>query len=410
MDSVTAKAIVESLRRGIADQDHIRQYTADSRLERSPLREMRDHLKDVGQGISMIRFINGAYGEGKSHTLALLRQIALDKDFVVSEFPLETQGVRFDMFDRVLRKMIEVLATPDFRAPKDNKTVLELVIQKWAKQAEDIDDALDGMGLHPSMIDLRSAISLYGKILVGKEVRHTGGKDRLILLRHWFAPEPTKMRTADRRMIGVLNNVTPQNAGAVIEGLAVFFRGIGYRGWLVLIDEQEIVPTLMTPLQRKKCNENLRILVDTLNIQEPRRGFYYVFASAPEFFTDQERGVNAYPALKDRITNAVLPLTGMDADEMFEVAQRIQEIYRDTGEYPDRKQIVSDEDIRSFVEEIESRFGSVRYKARGFVQSFVSFIEERLGRPDALLTDLIDEVLGRTFGNIGAALSAAHKK
>jgi hypothetical protein len=209
----------------------------------------------------------------------------------------------------------------------------------------------------------------------------------------------------------IYNNVTPQNARSVIEGMAVFFRGIGYAGWAVLVDEQEIVPTLMTERQRKLCNENLKILLDAANQQKPRRGLYYVFASAPEFFADQEKGVNAYPALRDRIiTNAVLPLTGMDADEMSEVAQKIQQIYRDTGEYPDRKEIVSDEDIRSFVEEIESRFGSVRYKARGFVQSFVSFIEERLGQPRALLTDLIDEVLGRTFGKIGEAISAAHKK
>ncbi len=410
LDKVTAMAILESLEMGVPNQEHVLEYTAPSRLERSPLREICHHLEKVRQGLSMIRFINGAYGEGKSHTLALLRKIALQKGFVVSSFPLEAQGVRFDRFEAVLAKIIEVLGSQEFPRQTGNLCVLDMIVQKWATGVSDIDKALEDMQLDPTVPDLRAALSLYGKILRDEEPRHVDGKDRLRLLHHWFMPGPKGLPSADRNKIDVLNNITPANARQMIEGLAVFFRKLGHAGWVVLIDEQEIVPTLMTPTQRGKCNENLRLLLDAANQTRPYKGIYYLFASAPEFFADRERGVNAYPALRDRIANAVLTLPTMEEEEMHEVAEKLLHVFAAAEPGPDYGAVLTESVLSRFVDRLEERFGTVRYKARGLVKSLVAFVRSRIANPDSPLEPTIDDVLGRIFSAIDMQIGAAQSR
>ena len=403
MDELTALKILESLRTGEPEQEHVLDYTAPVRLESSPLKQMTSHLDDLAKGVSMVRFINGAYGEGKSHTLALFRRIALDRHFVVSSFSLEANGVRFDRFDRVFGKMIERLSTQEYSS-STAKMVLESVIEDWAKGATDVDRALDEMELDPTIPDLRGAISTYSRILIGKESREKQGKNRIDLLRHWFMPGPTGLLAAERRLIGVLNSINSSNAMQMIEGLALFFRKIGYAGWVVLVDEQEIIPTLMTETQRDRCNENLRLLIGAANQKEPPRSIYYVFASAPEFFTDLRKGVNAYPALQGRIMpNAVLTLGSLGTEEMTQVCKRLHDIMVcSTGQA-----LLSDDDIALFASAVERRFRAVKFKARGFVQSFIALMAELSANPDAQMESLTDDVLSRVFRSIDAKVTAA---
>jgi hypothetical protein len=408
MDRITALAVVESLKTGVPDEEHVLEYTAPIRLEKSPLREMQGHLDEVAQGISKVRFINGAYGEGKSHTLAILRKIALERGFAVSKFALEAQGVRFDMLDRVLARMVETLATKECPCSSADRTVLEQIIERWAAKTGDIDKALAGLELEPTLPDLQAALKSYARILRGEEPRDVEGRDRQELLRHWFMRGKAGLPARDRHLIGVQNNIDAGNARQFIEGLALFLRKVGHAGWVVLVDEQEIIPTLMTPRQRDKCNENLRVVLDTVNQKRPYRGMYYLFASAPEFFTDEERGVNAYPALRDRIVNAVLDLTSLDENEMFEVSHRLLNILDSGKPGQSVSPAVPDGTIRKFIAQLEDRFGSLRYKSRGFVQSFIALAERLAQDPEADPEPVIGDVLGTVFRSIDAKISEAY--
>ena len=78
MDQVDAQAIMESLARGVADEDRVLAYTAPTRLRASPIAQMLSDLEEVRSGISKVRFLNGGYGEGKSHSLSVVRKKALD--------------------------------------------------------------------------------------------------------------------------------------------------------------------------------------------------------------------------------------------------------------------------------------------------------------------------------------------
>jgi hypothetical protein len=195
--------------------------------------------------------------------------------------------------------MMETLNCADCTAP--GKTVLEQIIEHWGRQRKHIERDIDEVGLDPTLPDLRNVVVCYAKVMRGEEPREVSGVDRVELLRRWFMPAGANLTAQERRLIKVFNNISAGNARQMIEGVAVLLRGLGQAGWVVLIDEQEIVPMLLTPRQRRLCNQNLKVIVDTVNQSRPPRAIYYVFASGPDFFTDPTRGVNAYQALRDRI-------------------------------------------------------------------------------------------------------------
>ena len=196
----------------------------------------------------------------------------------------------------------------------------------------------------------------------------------------------------------------------MIEGLAVLFRGFGQAGWLVLIDEQEIVPTLLTTRQRSLCNQNLRVIVDSVNQSMPPRGMYYVFASGTEFFTDPDRGINTYPALRDRIkSNAVLKLPKMDYEEMVEVGRRLVSIAQSAEPESQVSALLTEPVIREFIVRLQKRYGALGYKVRGFVQALVNLARQAGQEKAEHISALMDPILEKTFQSIGDQISSAER-
>jgi hypothetical protein len=109
-----------------------------------------------------------------------------------------------------------------------------------------------------------------------------------------------------------------------MKSLAKFFKKIGYKGWVILIDEQEIVSTLLTTRRRELTEENCRILIDDQGTMD---GIYFLFATTDEFFNDPHKGIVGYPALKTRITqNNTLNLPSIGKNEMEEIATKVKNV------------------------------------------------------------------------------------
>src|SRR5262245_61780841 len=80
------RRVLERLREGLDDPLAVRLLTAhreelDARL--------RQDLRDVDIGTGAHLCVCGAYGQGKSHTLAYLREAALQQGYVVSAINLD---------------------------------------------------------------------------------------------------------------------------------------------------------------------------------------------------------------------------------------------------------------------------------------------------------------------------------
>jgi hypothetical protein len=167
----------------------------------------------------------------------------------------------------------------------------------------------------------------------------------------------------------------------------------------------------MTDKQRGLCNQNLRVTIGAANQRKPERAMYYIFASGPEFFTHPTKGINAYPALSNRIKpNAVLELSEMDYEEMVEVGRRLVSIAQSAEPESQVLSLVTEAVIRELVDRLQKRYGVLRYKVRGFVQALVTFARQAGQEKAENISKLMDQILEKTFQSIGDQIASAERE
>jgi hypothetical protein len=91
-----AEGVLESLRLGIPPAKHGRRFT----VGRDP--ELLEIDKIFGSNNAHGHLIQGNYGEGKSHMLELIREIAIQRDYLVASVTLDSRnGIRFNRMDQI---------------------------------------------------------------------------------------------------------------------------------------------------------------------------------------------------------------------------------------------------------------------------------------------------------------------
>ncbi|MES2199858.1 MAG: BREX system ATP-binding domain-containing protein [Chlamydiota bacterium] len=110
MDKFSLRRAVERLRDGLFDQVAVNRLTVEKdRIEnvfskglKSIEKERSDHL-----------CICGSYGQGKSHTLTYLNQLALSQGYATSVAQLDLREVPFHQFSTVYQSIMGSLSLPD---------------------------------------------------------------------------------------------------------------------------------------------------------------------------------------------------------------------------------------------------------------------------------------------------------
>jgi hypothetical protein len=359
-----AEMIIQTLGDGVPIPDYVMEYSLE--VDTPLLEKVKTHLDRVRRGISVARFIKGDYGSGKSHFLSLVREIALRDNFIVSSFDLRSRE-GFDMIERILGKLIKTISINEFRKGDVEKTVLDFIFLKWADKVHDTDEAVAKMPLDSTNIDFMNGIKIYGKLMSGRVSKLRDGINMVEIINRWFQGD--SLRAEEKRGLNIINTITARNARDVINMLSLFFRSIGYSGWVILIDEQEIIPTLMSPQRRNLSNENLKVIIDT---QPNTKYMYYLFATTPEFFTDEYKGINAYPALRQRVQD-VLEVNPITKIEMIEAGKKIKEIFCLANPNFDRG-LIYEEDIKFCSKYIDETYANISSKARVFIVSYIKLL------------------------------------
>ncbi len=400
LSQLEAERIINTLINGVPVPDYIMTYSSE--IDNNLIKTVKEHLDKVKRGITVAKFVKGDYGSGKSHFLNIVREISLMDKYVVSYFDLRAKE-GFDMIERVLSKIIKNLSVYKKKKGSADETVLDFIFSQWANQIENIDENILKMDLDATNRDFINIIKCYGKMMKGIIPKNADGVDLVEIINRWFQAEG--LSANERNRINVRNNITVRNAREILNSLAIFFREIGYSGWLVLIDEQEIIPTLMSTRKRDLSNENLRVIIDT---QSNTKYLYYLFATAPEFFNNSAKGINAYPALRQRVRD-VLEINPITKQEMIEAGQKIKEIF--CFAYPDfnRGNIIR-QNITDCAEYIDSNFSNTSAKARIFIVSYIKLLEKLR---EGINSDLIEEfanIVSEVWDSIGSEESKAYNE
>lgn len=289
---------LERLREGLYDPLAVRLLTAH--------REELDASFDAGlrrleAGEAAHLCVCGAYGQGKSHSLTYLRQRALEQGYVVSAINLDPRESPLHLFRQVYRALLETLTFPPSAGESAAPGAFVEVWQAWAKtQSSALEDMSTALAeLLPA--DMPHPFKAILVALAQTTVHVPQGQRPLRQYRDYRPMDfPTTLRRALLGETVPVARIRPalkyrqvlfyRQASLVLSGdepflrmmvaLSQLFRRMGYKGWVLLLDEGEAMIQVRSPLRAR----SYRSLHHLLYPASPHPSFYPVFAFTPDFF------------------------------------------------------------------------------------------------------------------------------
>lgn len=249
-----ARSAIEALRAGVPNSFSVRALGCDQpRIEV----EFLEQLESVAAGDSVEGLlIKGDFGTGKSHSLEFLREIALDQKFVVSRVYVNKETPLHDPV-KLFQGASDSLSLPSRSGPAFLEIANQLVFnsqpfrdfERWANHASTDLDAR-----------FPASLLLFERFQSDHEFR-----DHLI--RFWAGGKlPVPDVKSHLKQIGetwVPGYTSFRDLAAQrFRFAARLMRAAGYAGWVILIDEVELIGTYSS-LQRAKSYIEIARLMNT---------------------------------------------------------------------------------------------------------------------------------------------------
>lgn len=250
IDRNIAIAVIESLRAGIPTRTST-QYLPEVRSTLTEKFNQDLQQFSTGKSISSGRMIWGGYGQGKTHELTCIEHLALNNGFAVSRITLNRQ-----LSGQHLFKLYQKLAT-SIRTANSQRFGIQHDLEK--KLASDLSDSL--IQNHQRYTHPLPAIVL-------ENYFHAAGEEQELLYTNLLG---AKLPIGDIKKIHKRNfggtfpssetfTVT-KHGKAYFELMADVITWCGYKGWVILIDEIELVARL-GKAGRLQAYQNLSWLIN----------------------------------------------------------------------------------------------------------------------------------------------------
>lgn len=245
--SVQARRALEALRAGVPNRDAV---AALGSLQTGVEDRFSELLASVGAGAEEPpggMLIGGGFGSGKSHVLGHLASRALDAGFVVSKVVVSKETPMHDPV-KVFRSAID-----DARLPGKPGSAIDEVAVGLRVDSPEYAELYRWVHRDDTAVDSRFAASLFLYEYARGDAEFA---DRIV--RYWAGD---KLSVADlrRRLKEAGAAATYRLAAAKERDLALqrfrfvprLMRAAGYRGWVILLDEVELIGRYSV-LQRSK--------------------------------------------------------------------------------------------------------------------------------------------------------------
>lgn len=292
------RRVLERLREGLYDPLAVRLLTAHG--EELDARLRRD-LLDVEANAGAHLCVCGAYGQGKSHTLAYLRESALQHGYAVSAINLDPREAPLHQFRQVYRALMQALTFP---ASHQGAAAHVSLIDAWSTWARaqplgSGDQAVAMAALLPANMPHVFKAILVALVQPTQEVpprqQHiTPYRDFRPADVPWtlqralqgdFIPAVRLRPALQYRQVSFYREASLALQGdepflRMVLALPQLFRRMGYPGWVLLFDEGEAISQVRRPMRAR----SYRILHRLLCPDSPHLGLYPVFAFTPDFF------------------------------------------------------------------------------------------------------------------------------
>ena len=238
--AVACRLALEALRSGVPNRAAVRLLGCNQPQVEERFTEMLtvapevDRLEDIAQGM----LVSGDFGSGKSHLLAHLENLALSRKYVCSKVAISKETPLYDL-GKVFLSAMENGRLPD----RSGRLIEELgqalkpdsieyaSLFKWADQAAaqgEINPIFPASLLvHERSMDLE----------LNNEIESFWAGDRILKSRITAGLRQVGQQQSYKFRMPKAAEVPPQRLRFALE----LIRGAGYRGWVVLLDEIELV-------------------------------------------------------------------------------------------------------------------------------------------------------------------------
>lgn len=357
-----------------------------------PLRALKDQLSYVADGCTAIRFIEGAYGSGKTFLCSVLREEALRRGFAAS-LVVVSPDARLGKLPIVYSRIMDGIRTRS----KNSSTALPDILEKWllseyrraSKVTGGSKDELHGHVLRQIVVRLQAISDAAPGVARAVKAYYRASRDRNADLRRaaisWLRGSHSVPLDV-RRELGVRGDIGQEDLYGVLKAIALIVREAGYRGFLIIIDEAETIQRLSYQRQREDAYEVLRVLVDSAG-DNRFPGCLFVVTGTEHFFQDPLQGLKSYKALADRIERPdtfthqttsrqpILHLTGLERKDLTAIAKKVRDIHA-TAYGWNAAEAVSDGYLEDIAGQVTDSFGeSIERLPRGFLREIVQICD-----------------------------------
>lgn len=378
-------AVISSLRAGVVPQRgfaHIQVGRADE------IAAFAHDLDRVADGGSMVRFVIGDYGAGKTFFLHLAASIAAEKKLVTAVADLtpdrrlqSTGGQARGLYAELMRNLA-TRSTPDGGA-------LPSVVERFVTTAQATARSHDvsvGAIIASRLGDLSQMVGGYdfAQVIGQYWAGYENGSDQLTAdAIRWLRGE-FSTKTDARSALGVRTIIDDASVYDTLKVMAQFVRLAGFTGLMVCFDEMVNLYKLANTTARNGNYEQvLRIVNDCL--QGRVAGLGVVFSGTPELLTDTRRGLYSYDALRSRLaensfavggladhTGPVLRLANLAPEDLYILLTKLRHVYAggDQSRY-----LLPDEALTAFMAHCAHRIGDAYFRTpRTTIKEFINLL------------------------------------
>jgi hypothetical protein len=389
-------AVLQSLSAGVVPRAGLEHIAVGRKDEIDALLNDIDHI--VAEGGATFRLILGRYGAGKSFLCQLIRNYALQRNFVVMDADLTpvrrltgTQGQGLNLYR-------ELLANTATRT-RPQGGAFSALLERWINDIQQ--QVMQQDGVHPSTPTFASAVEnrIYATVNQMEGMVHSfdfaavistywrshqsGDDARKEAALRWLRGEYATKSDA-REALGVRVIIDDQTWYDYLKLLAHFVKDIGYRGLVVFLDEAVNLYKISNAVSR---NNNYERLLGMFNDATQGKAEYLglVVGATPQMVEDTRRGLFSYEALRTRLEESRFARTGLrdmsgpmirlevlTPEEIFVLLQRLREIH---GLHHGAESPVTDAQIERFLNEVHTRLGAEHLLTpREVVRDFIALL------------------------------------
>ncbi|MBW4566978.1 MAG: ATP-binding protein [Tolypothrix carrinoi HA7290-LM1] len=403
-------ALINSLSAGVVPRFGLEHIAVGREKE---LKSLLQNLDDIGEGVAAFRFIIGNYGSGKSFILQMIRNRAMEQNFVVADADLSSERRLAGTNNEGLATYRELMSRLATKTRPDGGALVS-ILEGWINKIQQEVAKDSGMRPNDEGFDDKVETKIREVVQYIEDLVH-GFDFGSVIVAYWrgYRLDDDDLKNAALRWLrGEFNTKTEAKAALgvrviidddswydYIKLIAKFVAEIGYKGLLVLLDEVVHIYQISTTVTREKnYNRLLAMFNDTMQCKAEHLGI--VVGGTTKFLEDPNRGLFADPAWRRRTKESrfvqagvqeylgpVMRLNPLTEDEILTLLQGLIEIHALNFGYD---KALTNRELKDFINEIVNRLGAEALLTPGeIVRDFISVLNILYQNPEISFSKLI---------------------